>query len=98
MLEAHDGVSALRVLEHHPEIRLLFTDVGLPGINGRELVNAARRKRPDLRVLFASGYERSTLMHDGRLDPGVELLTKPFSRSQLASRIRAVLDAAVIPV
>ncbi|MBB6093681.1 PAS domain S-box-containing protein [Povalibacter uvarum] len=98
VLEAHDGTSALKVLEHHPEIRLLFTDVGLPGINGRELVNAARRKRPDLRVLFASGYERSTLMHDGRLDPGVELLTKPFSRSQLASRIRAVLDAPVIPV
>ncbi len=98
VLEAHDGASALKVLEHHPEIRLLFTDVGLPGINGRELVNAARCRRPDLRVLFASGYERSTLMHDGRLDSGVELLTKPFSRSQLASRIRAVLDAAVIPV
>ena len=93
VLEAHDGVSALRVLEHHPEIRLLFTDVGLPGINGRELVDAARAKRPDLRVLFTSGYERSALMYDSRLDAGVELLTKPFTRAQLAARIRAVLDA-----
>ncbi|HEY6640782.1 ATP-binding protein [Povalibacter sp.] len=94
VLEAQDGVSALRMLERHPEIRLLFTDVGLPGINGRELVEAARSRRADLPVLFTSGYERNALMHDGRLDPGVDLLSKPFTRAQLASRIRASLDAS----
>ncbi len=95
VLEAHDGVSALRVLQHHPEIRLLFTDVGLPGLNGRDLVEAARKQHPGLRVLFVSGYERNALMHDGRLDAGVDLLSKPFTRAQLASRIRASLDGSV---
>ncbi|MFL6576143.1 MAG: response regulator, partial [Povalibacter sp.] len=92
VLEAHNGTSALRILEHHPEIAMVFTDVGLPGMNGRELIDEARLRRPDLRILFTTGYERSALMHDGRLDPGVELLTKPFTRAQLASRVRAVLD------
>jgi PAS domain S-box-containing protein len=95
VLEAHDGASALRLLEHHPEIRLLFTDVGLPGINGRELVDAARSRRANLRVLFTSGYERNELMHDGRLDVGVDLLSKPFTRAQLANRVRASLDAPI---
>ncbi len=97
VLEARDGLSALRMIEHHPEVQLLFTDVGLPGINGRELVDAARARQPGLRVLFTSGYERSALMHDSRLEAGVELLTKPFTRAQLASRIRAVLDADLSP-
>jgi PAS domain S-box-containing protein len=95
VLEAHDGASALRVLEHHPEIRLLFTDVGLPGINGRELVDAARSRQANLRVLFTSGYERNELMDDGRLALGVDLLSKPFTRAQLASRVRASLDAPI---
>ncbi|HMN45370.1 MAG TPA: PAS domain S-box protein [Povalibacter sp.] len=95
VLEANDGASALRVLEHHPEVSLLFTDVGLPGINGRELVEAARSRRPGLRVLFTSGYERNALMHDGRLDAGVVLLPKPFTRSLLASRVREALDASL---
>jgi nitrogen-specific signal transduction histidine kinase len=93
ILEAQNGVSALRILDHHPEITLLFTDVGLPGINGRELVEEARRRRPELRVLFTTGYARNTIMHHGRLDPGLELLNKPFTRAQLANRIREVLDA-----
>jgi CheY-like chemotaxis protein len=97
ILEAHDGPSALRVLEHHPEVKLLFTDVGLPGINGRELVEQARRHRPGLRVLFTTGYARNAIVHQGRLDLGVELLTKPFTRTQLATRIRDVLDAPVRP-
>jgi PAS domain S-box-containing protein len=92
-LEAKDGPSALRILEHHPEVNLLFTDVGLPGINGRQLVDEAHRRRPDLRVLFTTGYARNAIVHQGRLDPGLELLTKPFTRTQLATRIRDVLDA-----
>jgi PAS domain S-box-containing protein len=97
ILEANDGPSALRVLEHHPEVKLLFTDVGLPGINGRELVEQARKRRPALRVLFTTGYARNAIVHQGRLDPGMELLTKPFTRAQLASRIRDVLDAPARP-
>ncbi len=95
VLEAHDGVSAMRVLEHHPEIRLLFTDVGLPGINGKELVDAARSRRPGLRVVFTSGYEHNALMHEGSLNAGIVLLSKPFTRTQLAERIRSSLDTPV---
>jgi PAS domain S-box-containing protein len=93
VLEASDGPTALRVLERHPEVKLLFTDVGLPGFNGRELVSEARRRWPELKVLFTSGYARNAIVHQGRLDHGVELLTKPFTRAQLAARIRDVLDA-----
>jgi len=94
VLQAHDGLSALRTLDQHPEIQLLFTDVGLPGMNGRELVDEALQRRARLKVLFTSGYARSAIVHDGRLDPGVELLTKPFTRSQLAARVREVLDTS----
>ena len=93
VLEAADGPTALRMLEEHPEVKMLFTDVGLPGINGRELVDAARAQRPGLKVLFTSGYARNAIVHQGRLDPGVQLITKPFTRAQLAIRIRDVLDA-----
>lgn len=93
VLEAHDGPAALRILEHHPEVKLLFTDVGLPGIDGRQLVDEARKRRPGLRVLFTTGYARNAIVHQGRLDAGVELLTKPFTRAQLATRVREVLDS-----
>jgi PAS domain S-box-containing protein len=93
VLEAHDGPSALRALQQHPEVHLLFTDVGLPGINGRQLVEEARRIRPDLRVLFTSGYARGAIVHQGRVDAGVQLLNKPFSRTQLATRVREALDS-----
>ncbi len=93
VLEARDGASALRVLELHPEIKLLFTDVGLPSMNGRQLVEEARKRRPELRVLFTTGYARNAIVHQGRLDVGVQLLTKPFTRAELGARIRDVLDA-----
>src|SRR6185437_9470723 len=94
ILEANDGRSALQLLASHPEIRLLFTDVGLPGgMNGRQLVDAARQRRGNLRVLFTSGYARNAIVHDGRLDPGVELISKPFTQDVLAARVRDILDA-----
>jgi CheY-like chemotaxis protein len=96
VLEAHDGPSALKQLEQHPQVQLLFTDVGLPGINGAQLVTAARELRPDVKVLFTTGYARNAIVHQGRLDPGVELITKPFTRAQLAARIRDVLDVRII--
>jgi PAS domain S-box-containing protein len=93
VLEAIDGPAALRVLDRHPEVQLLFTDVGLPGINGRELMTQAQLRRPGLKVLFTSGYARNAIVHQGRLDAGVQLLTKPFTREQLAARVRDVLDS-----
>jgi signal transduction histidine kinase/FixJ family two-component response regulator len=94
VLEAPNGRTALGILEQHPEIRLLFSDVGLPGgMNGRQLAEAARRQRPDLKVLFTTGYARNAIVHDGRLDPGVQLITKPFAYAALAARLRDMLDA-----
>jgi PAS domain S-box-containing protein len=93
VLEANDGPSALRVLEAHPEVTLLFTDVGLPGMDGKQLVEQTTRRWPRLKILYTSGYARNAIVHQGRLDPGVELLAKPFTREQLALRVRAMLDA-----
>ncbi len=94
ILEAANARSGLQLLDTHPEIRLLFTDVGLPGgMNGRQLADEARRRRSNLKILFASGYARNAIVHDGRLDPGVELITKPFAQDVLASRVRDILDA-----
>jgi len=95
VVQAHDAPSALKLLELRPEVQLIFTDVGLPGMNGAQLVAAARALRPDIKVLFTTGYARNAIVHQGRLDPGVELITKPFTRVQLASRIRDVLDVPV---
>jgi len=93
VLEAAEAMSALRLLDRHPEVQLVFTDVGLPGLNGRELIDKVRERRPLMRVLFTTGYARNAIVHHGRLDPGVELLTKPFTRAQLAVRVRTILDA-----
>jgi CheY-like chemotaxis protein len=93
VLPASSAAMALNLLHGHPEIQLLFTDVGLPGVNGRELADAAREHCPGLKVLFTTGYARNAIVHQGRLDAGVELLTKPFTRAQLATRIRDVLDS-----
>ncbi|MGH7075762.1 MAG: PAS domain S-box protein [Stellaceae bacterium] len=93
VVEAPDGPTALRLLDAHREIVLLFTDVGLPGgMNGRQLADEARRRRPDLKVLYTSGYARGAIVHHDRLDAGVELLVKPFNFASLAARIRRILD------
>jgi PAS domain S-box-containing protein len=93
-LEAEDGPGALRQLARHGAVTLLFTDVGLPGgMNGRQLADEARRRKPRLKVLFTSGYARNAIIHHGRLDPGVQLITKPFTYSGLAVKIRQVLDS-----
>lgn len=93
VLEAHDGASALRLLERQDKpIDLLFTDVVMPGMTGRELADEARKQQPDLRVLYTSGYTRNAIVHAGRLDHGVEIIVKPFSFETLAQKVRDMLD------
>ena len=74
-------------------IDLLFTDVVLPGMTGAELAERARALRPGLKILFTTGYARDAIVHQGRLDPGIELLSKPFTYTELAARIRDLLRA-----
>ncbi len=93
VLEAPDGASALRILDANPGVTLLFTDVGLPGgVNGRQLADEARRRHPALKVLFTTGYARNAIVHQGRLDPGVALLGKPFTYNELAAKVRQVVS------
>jgi DNA-binding response OmpR family regulator len=74
-------------------VDLLSTDVVMPGgMNGRHLADEAVRRRPDLKVLFTTGYTRNAIVHHGRLDAGVEMISKPFSFGELSARMRAVLD------
>ncbi|HEY6645145.1 ATP-binding protein [Povalibacter sp.] len=93
VLQARDSDAALSLLRAEPGIRLLFTDVGLPGRNGRQLANEAWVLRPRLPVLFTTGYARDAVFHHGA-DHMADLLTKPFTRAQLASRVRPLLDRA----
>ncbi|HEY0011608.1 MAG TPA: PAS domain S-box protein [Allosphingosinicella sp.] len=93
VIEAHDGASALRLLERQETpLSLLLTDVVMPGMSGRELADEARALQPDLKVLFTTGYARNAIVHGGRLDPGVELLPKPFTFEALAAKVRDVLE------
>ncbi|WP_370195822.1 MULTISPECIES: ATP-binding protein [Aurantimonas] len=92
VLEAEDGACGLQMLDRHPEVCLLFTDVVMPGMSGRLFADEARRRKPELRVLFTTGYSRNAIVHNGVLDPGVHLLPKPASLEQLALKVREVLD------
>jgi len=91
---AAGGHQALELLEQGMDCDLLFTDVVMPGgMGGRELADAATRLRPGLKVLYTSGYTENAIVHQGRLDPGVNLLSKPYRRDQLARRVRQVLES-----
>jgi CheY-like chemotaxis protein len=92
VLTASDAATASQILEAEPDVRLLFTDVVLPGeVNGRQLADEARRRYPTLLVLFTTGYTRNAIIHQGRLDRGVELITKPFTYAALLTKIQQVL-------
>jgi PAS domain S-box-containing protein len=94
VVSAADGLSALQVLDAHPELCLLFTDVGLPGgMNGRQLADEAILRRPGIKVLFTTGYARNAIVHHGRLDPGVEVIFKPFTYLDLAAKLRKAFES-----
>jgi PAS domain S-box-containing protein len=92
-LQAGDGPSGLKILQSPERIDLLVSDIGLPGMNGRQVAEAARERRPDLKVLFITGYADNAAMANGFLEPGMEMVTKPFAVDALAARIRAMIGA-----
>jgi len=92
-IEAPDGPAGLRILQSDARVDLLITDVGLPGgLNGRQVADAARQTRPDLKVLFVTGYAESAAIGEGHLDAGMEVITKPFVMSALGAKIRELID------
>jgi signal transduction histidine kinase/CheY-like chemotaxis protein len=93
VLHAPDAEQALALLGQHNTVRLLLTDVVMPGTNGRMLADEAQRRQPSLKVVFMTGYSRNAIVHQGRLDPGVDLIQKPITTEQLAAAIRRTLDA-----
>jgi PAS domain S-box-containing protein len=93
-LEAADGPGGLQILESKHHIDLLVTDVGLPGINGRQLADQARAHRPNLKVLFMTGYAENAAISSGFLDAGMEMITKPFAVDALTRRIRDMIEGS----
>jgi PAS domain S-box-containing protein len=93
-LEAPDGPSGLRMLQSRERIDLVVTDVGLPGLNGRQLADQARVTRPGLKVLFITGYAENATLAGGFLEPGMEMITKPFAVEALATKVSAMLGRA----
>ena len=96
VLNASEADEALRLLAEQPRVDLLFTDIVMPGRNGRELAEAAQVLRPDLKILYTTGYTRNAVVHNGMLDAQVAFLSKPFSIESLAVKVRHVLDGGGI--
>ncbi|WP_066763070.1 ATP-binding protein [Sphingobium sp. CCH11-B1] len=93
-VEAGDGPTGLRILESRARIDLLVTDVGLPGgLNGRQVADAARALRPDLRILFVTGYAENAVLNHGHIEHGMEVLTKPFAVDELRRRVAILLQS-----
>jgi signal transduction histidine kinase/CheY-like chemotaxis protein len=93
VLQAPNAVTALRVLDEQAGVTLLFTDIVMPDMNGRKLADEALRRKPGLKVLYTTGYTNNAIIHNGVLDPGVHLITKPFSLEQLGTKVREVLGS-----
>jgi signal transduction histidine kinase len=93
VLQASTPSQAMRIIDGHPELKLLFTDVVMPEMSGRVLADAALAKLPHLKVLFTTGFSRNAVIHNNILDAGVNFLPKPFTVAQLAQKARSVLDA-----
>ena len=94
VIETEDGPTALAALDEHPDVDLLFTDVVMPGgMSGAELARKVLDLRPDIKVLYVSGYTENAIAHGGVLDEGVELLGKPYLKKDMARKVRRVLDS-----
>jgi PAS domain S-box-containing protein len=91
VLVASDGRSALAILQERKDVKLLFTDVVMPGMGGHELAKKAQKLHPELKILYTSGYTQDSMIHNGKLDAGVTLLEKPYNRAALAAKLREVL-------
>ncbi len=94
VLEAADGHAAVKILESDRRIDLLVTDIGLPGLNGRQVADAARKLRPELKVLFMTGYAENAAVASGFLEPGMQMITKPFPMKTLSSRVNDLIGNA----
>lgn len=92
VLEAADAARALEIIKARADIALLFTDIVMPNMNGRELAVEAQRLRPDITVLYTTGYTKNAIVHNGTVDPGVLLISKPFSLDRLAAMVRRAID------
>ncbi|MFN4282510.1 MAG: ATP-binding protein [Alphaproteobacteria bacterium] len=90
VLQADGAIAGLAQLDAHPEVTLLFTDVVMPDVNGRKLADEAKKRRPDLKVLFTTGYTRNAIVHNGVLDAGVHLIVKPFTIEALAQKLEEI--------
>ncbi|MBD1874907.1 PAS domain S-box protein [Nodosilinea sp. FACHB-131] len=98
VLAANSGPAALAMLHQQDNVDLLFTDVVMPGgMSGRELAELAQQIKPGLRVLYTSGYSENAIVHQGRLDAGIQLLSKPYGRTELSQKIREALTAPRCP-
>ncbi|MBI4725190.1 MAG: response regulator [Rhodomicrobium sp.] len=93
VVDACSGPAALELLEKHPEITLLLTDIIMPGMGGKELAEKVAAIRPDIKVLYTTGYSRNAIIHNGVLDPGVALINKPFTIEQVARKVKSVLKS-----
>jgi CheY-like chemotaxis protein len=104
VMAASGAEQAIELLESGAAPQLLFTDVVMPGMNGRALADRIKDKRPDIKVLYTSGYARGNALYDGILDRGAAFLPKPFTVDQLAAKVRSTLDGppyertSVLPV
>lgn len=95
-IEAEDSAAGLKILQSDVRIDLLVSDVGLPGgMNGRQMADAGLVSRPELKVLFITGYAENAVLNNGYLAPGMAVLTKPFSVEIIAERIRSMVDSNV---
>jgi CheY-like chemotaxis protein len=92
VVHASDAGQALAMLETQPRVDLLFTDIVMPDMNGRRLAEEAAKRRPEIKVLYTTGYTRNAIVHNGMLDADVAFLAKPFTFEQLARKVRQVLD------
>jgi CheY-like chemotaxis protein len=92
-IEAADGAGGLAILQSDARIDLLITDVGLPGgMNGRQMADAGRIKRPGLKILFITGYAENAVVGNGHLDPGMHVMTKPFGMETLGARLKDLIS------